>query len=89
METLKGKKPDKNEPRLNTEHIANQSDAEETRFENPSVDPGFEGNYVDREEWNDDLNAAQNPEELLPDQQNDAMNYKNDRENGAYDPKNI
>lgn len=61
-------------------------DNEETKFENPSVDPGFE--TIDEEE-------AAEAEELTKEQQedtskeNDALNYKNDREHGTFNPKNI
>lgn len=47
---------------------------EEAAFENPSVDPGFE--------------TTDEPEEG-DNKENDALNYKNDREHGAYNPKNI
>lgn len=47
---------------------------EEEAFENPSVDPGFETTDEPAEDDN---------------KENDALNYKNDRKNGAYNPKNI
>lgn len=49
-------------------------DQGETEFENPSVDPGFETTDGPAEDDN---------------KENDALNYKNDREHGAYNPKNI
>lgn len=53
---------------------------EELEFENPSVDPGFETTHESDEETKAvDDNAKGN----------DALNYNNDRENGAYNPKNI
>lgn len=51
----------------------NQSEGE-AEFENPSTDPGFE--------TTDEPAEGDNKE-------NDALNYKNDREHGAYNPKNI
>lgn len=65
----------------------------ETAFENPNVDPGFETNknILDgpENEHDIDIDAAAHLKNKKADQQNDAMNYKNDRENGAYNPKNI
>lgn len=52
---------------------------DDTQFENPSVDPGFETTEEEEDEQ----------QENKKDQQNDALNYNNDRENGAYNPKNI
>lgn len=52
---------------------------DEAEFENPSVDPGFANEEEEQEE-----NQASST-----DKSNDALNYKNDREHGAYNPKNI
>lgn len=57
------------------------ADQEEVEFENASVDPGFATDGEDEEE------AEDSEEDNAP--ENDALNYKNDRENGAYNPKNI
>lgn len=60
-----------------------QSDEqEEAEFENPSVDPGFatEGDEEEKEQGDPAANEGDST---------DAMNYKNDREHGAYNPKNI
>lgn len=61
---------------------------EEAAFENPSVDPGF------ATEEGQSAQEGKSPEEQGDeaegkDKSNDALNYKNDRENGAYNPKNI
>jgi len=86
----------------------------EEQFENPDVDPGFEGRQEgsaltgreDERTHNIDSDisikemregkkegaASENAgADETPDnnQENDALNYKNDRENGAYNPKNI
>lgn len=60
-------------------------------FENKSVDPGF---TTDDDKIDSD--TGQNRPEKLKDVRNssniersDALNYGNDRENGAYNPKNI
>jgi hypothetical protein len=92
------------------------SDDNDTEFENPSVDPGFESqdkltSREDTREGNIDSNLSisemqkrqqngesqdgQNKQDKSAEkdpaagQQNDALNYQNDRENGAYNPKNI
>jgi hypothetical protein len=61
---------------------------EELEFENPSVDPGFVTTDEAEEE-----NELPETEEQKPVSDNatgnDALNYNNDRENGAYNPKNI
>lgn len=93
---------------------------ENDEFENPNVDPGFEGQQdsilpkedatlkgrEDEREHNIDSNISikemregktevstdEDPaadDKAGEDSQNDALNYKNDRENGAYNPKNI
>jgi len=59
---------------------------EEVEFENPSVDPGFDTTYESAEE-DESPGEAQPPADHKKD--NDALNYNNDRENGAYNPKNI
>ena len=71
------------------------SEDEEGEFENPSVDPGFgDENELDslEDERGGDIDSNKNISELQGDKEdkkNDALNYKNDRENGAYNPKNI
>ena len=74
-----------NEELKNKDHSDND---EELEFENPSVDPGFE--TTDEPE---DENEFPEDEEQQPVDDNakgnDALNYNNDRENGAYNPKNI
>lgn len=68
------------------------AEQEEVEFENPSVDPGFDTTYEspDEDEFPDE---DQSPESKKPvsdnEKGNDALNYNNDRENGAYNPKNI
>lgn len=58
--------------------ITNQ---EETAFENPDVDPGFESST--QEQRSDDEGSSEAPNDQ------DALNYKNDRDNGAYNPNII
>jgi hypothetical protein len=64
----------KNEYPKNEELKKNSQSDSEAEFENPSVDPGFE--------TTDEPAEGDNKE-------NDALNYKNDREHGAFNPKNI
>jgi hypothetical protein len=77
--------PDPNQ--LPKEPITND-DADE--FENPSVDPGFEqGSPIETEE---DANSDLEHDGPLTDEEvadDDALNYKNDRDSGAYNPKII
>ncbi|WP_432708537.1 hypothetical protein [Pedobacter sp.] len=77
--------PDPNQ--LPKEPITN-NDAEE--FENPAVDPGFEpsGPIETEEKANKDVehDGPLTDEEVADD---DALNYKNDRDGGAYNPKVI
>ncbi|MET1057127.1 MAG: hypothetical protein ABWY16_17580 [Pedobacter sp.] len=65
---------------------SNAEEQEEVEFENPSVDPGFDTSYESPDE-------NESPENTKPSEENakgnDALNYNNDRENGAYNPKNI
>ncbi|WP_285059961.1 hypothetical protein [Pedobacter ginsengisoli] len=80
-----------------------QQDNNKAQFENSDVDPGFSGHEEDKlkgredkREHNIDSNLSikemregktsiegDNPKE------DDALNYKNDREHGAFNPKNI
>ena len=75
---------------------------EETKFENPDVDPGFvygpdddndeqlDGLEDEREEDIDsDISIKELRGEDEEGHEEDALNYQNDRENGAYNPKNI
>lgn len=73
---------------------------DDTEFENPSTDPGFEteGGLTGREDERDgdidsNLSISEMQKKQQKDQgtaqQNDALNYNNDRDNGAYNPKNI
>jgi len=72
---------------------------DDATFENESVDPGFEQSLDTGLNPEESRDRAQNskPKEKLEDQkaesdngsEDDALNYKNDRENGAYNPKNI
>lgn len=104
---------EKNE-QVNQESVL--SDDNDTEFENPSVDPGFEssdkltsredtreGNIdsnlsiseMQRRQQNGESQDGQNRQDKSGEkdpsagEQNDALNYQNDRENGAYNPKNI
>lgn len=61
------------------------ADQEEVEFENASVDPGFATEGENPEE-DEDLEGG-SEDDNAP--ENDALNYKNDREHGAYNPKNI
>lgn len=72
-----GNSGEENDPLIN----AGKDGAE---FENPSVDPGFETSNDDTEDVPDSNNGTDDNEDS-----NDALNYDNDRENGAYNPKNI
>jgi hypothetical protein len=63
----------------------------EVKFENDSVDPGFE---TDHDKIRSDAGELR-PKTLkeasksLNSENSDALNYKNDRRNGAFNPKNI
>ena len=76
----------------------------ETQFENPSVDPGFETSEPhaltgreDKRTGNIDSNKSikemreehEANVEKEDEKGDDALNYKNDRDNGAYNPNNI
>jgi hypothetical protein len=61
---------------------------EEVEFENPSVDPGFDTTHESPEETEFPDKEGKKPTEDNG-KGNDALNYNNDRENGAYNPKNI
>lgn len=71
----------------------NIADEEKVEFENPSVDPGFENSGTGlsgREDKREgDIDSNKSIKDMQENKQNDALNYKNDRENGAYNPKNI
>lgn len=80
------------------EEVSNQQDInlpedQDTAFENPDIDPGFEttddslAGREDKRSGNIDSNKS--IKDMQEDKQNDALNYNNDRENGAYNPKNI
>jgi len=79
----------------NAENNKSISEDEEVVFENSSVDPGFgdENELESSEDERDgDIDSNKNISEMQSgkeDEENDALNYKNDRENGAYNPKNI
>lgn len=71
---------------------------DDTQFENPSVDPGFESTEEDhrlhsREDKRsgniDSDKSVSEMREEFEQKQNDATNLDNDREHGAYNPKNI
>jgi len=67
---------------------------DDAKFENESVDPGFGGEEKvkgeeDEREGNIDSNKSIKEMQEDKNNENDAMNYKNDREHGAYNPKNI
>jgi len=70
------------------DHSGAQEGEEEVEFENPSVDPGFDTTYESPEETEFPEKEEEKPTEDNA-KGNDALNYNNDRENGAYNPKNI
>lgn len=76
----------KNDEVKKQEIPSNAEEQDEVEFENPSVDPGFDTSYESPEEDG-------SPKDVKPSEENgkgnDALNYNNDRENGAYNPKNI
>lgn len=72
-----------NDPNRNPDDIPKTpiTNQDETEFENPSTDPGFEpSSPVDETEKEDDTSI---------DIDQDALNYKNDRDNGTYNPNII
>ena len=82
-----------------------QDNNNDVQFENPNVDPGFEQSTEDntlkgredKRENNIDANMslkemaeAREADKAADTEENDdALNYKNDREHGAFNPKNI
>jgi hypothetical protein len=72
---------------------------DDATFENESVDPGFEQSVdtgLTEEESRDSAQSSKSKEKLEDQKaesdngpEDDALNYKNDRDNGAYNPKNI
>jgi hypothetical protein len=66
---------------------------DDAEFENPSVDPGFETSHDEpdslEDERGENIDVNKNISEMQRSKHDDALNYKNDRENGAYNPKNI
>ena len=76
---------------------------DDVKFENSDVDPGFSGHQEDtkemkgredKREHNIDANMSikemrEGKKDDGDAEDSDAMNYKNDRENGSYNPKNI
>ncbi|WP_316834823.1 hypothetical protein [Pedobacter nutrimenti] len=72
---------------------------DDATFENESVDPGFEQSLDTgvKPKESKDSDQSSKSKEKLEDQkaesdngpEDDALNYKNDRDNGAYNPKNI
>lgn len=74
-----------------------QLNDDDASFENPSVDPGFEQEPIERElkkeESPDTVHKEVKKGDGQPQEDNgpeqDALNYKSDRENGSFNPKNI
>lgn len=79
-----------------------QEDNNKAEFENSDVDPGFSGHEddklkgrEDKREHNIDSNLSikemreRKTSEEEDTKEDDALNYKNDREHGAFNPKNI
>lgn len=58
------------------------TNADEEAFENPSTDPGFEPSYTEEPQEEEDPTEDNTPDA-------DALNYKNDRDHGTYDPRII
>lgn len=80
----------------NSKEQKNHINEDNTSFENPSVDPGFEQEPIERElkkESSDTVHKNVNKGDGQPQEDNgpeqDALNYKSDRENGSFNPKNI
>lgn len=80
----------------------NKEKNDEAQFENSDVDPGFLGHQddehklkgrEDKREHNIDSNISikemREGKQDADKESDDALNYKNDRENGAFNPKNI
>ena len=80
-----------------------QQDNKKAEFENSDVDPGLSGHEddklkgrEDKREHNIDSNMSikemregKSSAEENDAKEDDALNYKNDREHGAFNPKNI
>lgn len=93
MENTDNNYGNKKEIDKTTGNTSNESDQEELEFENPSTDPGFETSEEELEGEEDErdgnIDSSKSISEMQEEDENDALNYKNDRENGAYNPKNI
>jgi len=72
-----------------------ENNSEEVEFENSAVDPGFETSGKDAEltgeedERSHNIDVNTSIKEMRENSEDDATNYKNDRENGLSNPKNI
>ena len=64
---------------------------DDAEFENDAIDPGFSTDESKIVHSNDQLSVEKIDDIEIPSDKrgDDAMNYKNDRENGAFNPKNI
>jgi hypothetical protein len=94
MENQNDINPGQNAPK--DQPFQSKLDQEETQFENPDVDPGFEPSdnkltgREDKRTGNIDSNKSiSEMREEFDQKQDDATNLGNDRENGSYNPKNI
>lgn len=64
---------------------------DDAEFENEAVDPGFSTDDSKIESSDEQLFAKKLKDMQIIDEnnKNDAMNFGNDRKNGAFNPKNI
>lgn len=83
----------KKDEEVNNQQDTNLPEDQDTAFENPDTDPGFattDDSLAGREDKRSgNIDSNKSIKDMQEDKQNDALNYNNDRENGAYNPKNI
>ncbi|MDB5021511.1 MAG: hypothetical protein JWQ28_2638 [Pedobacter sp.] len=88
--------PDQSNPDENANE-QNPINEDETQFENPDVDPGFDNSGDNKltgreDKRTGDIDSTKSISEMRDEfeqKQNDAKNLDNDREGGSYNPKNI
>lgn len=87
----------------NDANDSNKPDKNDVRFENADIDPGFLGHQDDdnvlkssEDEREHNIDSDISIKEMREgkkdgdnDDEADALNYKNDREHGSFNPKNI
>lgn len=95
MESQENSNHTENDPQ--NKSLQGLPDEEQTEFENPDIDPGFEPSTDNKITGREDkrtgnIDSSQSISEMRDEfeqKQKDAQNLGNDREHGSYNPKNI